>query len=164
MSRGTFDDVPLATLFPQLTPAEVDAMGAVAATVDSARAKEGVAQWEWAPEHALFPGPQPGVAVVLLADVVVHAGGGDQLEFCLQVFWTDQGRIAVNAAVNVACWCETDHATHDIDGLTLVVGAETSLARAFAAGAERLVGLLADPHDADHWRNRASLPPRACES
>lgn len=160
MSRGTFDDVPLATLFPQLTHADVEAIGVSAGAVDAARSDEDVPQWEWALGHALFPGPQPGVAVVLLADVVVHADEGDEFGFWLQVFWTDQGQIAVNAAVNVACWCETDHATHDIDELTLVVRAGTSLTRAFAAGSERLVGWLADPRDADHWRHRADLPPR----
>ncbi|MEU7076152.1 hypothetical protein AB0B30_39410 [Streptomyces narbonensis] len=160
MSRGTFDDVPLATLFPQLPPADMEAMRVVADAVDAARVKEDVPQWEWAPGHAVCPGPRPGVAVVLMADVIVHADGGDQLEFWLQVFWTDEGQIAVNAAVNVACWCETDHATHDIDELTLVVDEARSLAQAFAAGSERLVGWLVDPHDADYWRNRAALPPR----
>ncbi|MFD3720017.1 hypothetical protein [Streptomyces sp. NPDC058674] len=160
MSRGTLDDVPLATLFPQLPPADMEAMRVVADAVDAARVKEDVPQWQWAPGHAVCPGPQPGVAVVLMADIIVHADGGDQLEFWLQVFWTDQGKIAVNAAVNVACWCETDHATHDIDELTLVVDEATSLAQAFAAGSERLVGCLVDPHDADYWRNRAALPPR----
>lgn len=160
MSRGSFDDVPLAALFPQLTHADMEAMRVVAGAVDAARVKGEAPQWEWAPGHARFPGPQPGVAVVLMADVIVHADGGDRLEFWLQVFWTDQGRLAVNAAVNVACWCETDHATHDIDELTLVVDEGRSLAHAFAAGSERLVGRLMDPHDADYWRDRAALPPR----
>ncbi|MFF2438667.1 hypothetical protein ACFVU4_31645 [Streptomyces sp. NPDC058107] len=105
MSRGTFDDVPLAALFPQLTSADLEAMRVVANAVDAARVKEDAPQWEWAPGHAVCPGPQAGVAVVLMADVIVHADGGDQLEFWLQVFCTDQGQIAVNAAVNVACWC-----------------------------------------------------------
>jgi hypothetical protein len=61
--------------------------------------------------------------------------------------------------VNVACWCETDHATHDVDALSLVVGEETSLPQAFAVSAERLAGWLADPRDADCWRDRAALPP-----
>ncbi|MFI1284340.1 hypothetical protein ACH4U5_26940 [Streptomyces sp. NPDC020858] len=160
MSRGTFDDVPLATLFPQLTPAGMEAMRVVAGTVDATRVKEDGPRWEWAPGHAVCPGPQPGVAVVLMADVIVHADAGDQLEFWLQVFWTEQGQIAVNAAVNVACWCETDHASHDIAELTLVVDEGTALAAAFTEGSERLVGWLVDPHDADYWRNRAALPPR----
>jgi hypothetical protein len=74
--------------------------------------------------------------------------------------WTDLGRLAVDTAVNVACWCETDHATHDVEALRLVVGEETSLPKAFRAGAEHLTGWLADPHDADHWRAKAGLPPR----
>lgn len=160
MRRGTFDDVPLAALFPQLASADLEAMRVVADAVDAARAREDVPQWEWALGHALCPGPQPGVAVVLMANAIVNADGADQLEFWVQVFWTDQGQLAVNAAVNVACWCETDHATHDIDELTCIVDEETSLAQAFEAGSERLVGWLADPYNADYWRNRAALPPR----
>ncbi|MFE2850146.1 hypothetical protein ACFXJO_03325 [Streptomyces lavendulae] len=159
MRRGTFDDVPLAELFPQLASADLEAMRVVADAVDAVRAREDVPQWEWAPGHALCPGPQPGAAVVLMANVIVNASGGDQLEFWVQVFWTDQGQLAVNAAVNVACWCETDHATHDIDEFTRIVD-ETSLAQAFEAGSERLIGWLADPHNADYWRSRAALPPR----
>jgi hypothetical protein len=74
--------------------------------------------WEWALEHAAFPGPQLGTPIILGLDVIEHASGGDQLEFLLQVVWTDRGRLALDAAVNVACWCDTDHATHDIDALS----------------------------------------------
>lgn len=105
-------------------------------------------------------GLRPGAPVILGVDVIEPTGEGDQLEFQLQVVWTDQGELAVDAAVNVACWCETDHATHDVDALSLVVGEETSLSEAFAAGAQRLAGWLADPRDADYWRDRAALPPR----
>ncbi|MEU3605978.1 hypothetical protein AB0E83_11055 [Streptomyces sp. NPDC035033] len=160
MLRGSFDDVPLTALFPLLTPADVDALHQAADAVDTARAGRATARWEWAPEHAVLPDGRPGTPVVLGLDVVEHAGGGDQLEFLLQVVWTDQGQLAVDAAVNVACWCETDHVTHDVDALRLVVGEETSLPGAFRIGAERLTGWLADPHDADHWRAAAGLPPR----
>lgn len=60
----------------------------------------------------------------------------------------------------MACWCRTDHATHDVDVLTLVVSDETSLPEAFWAAATRLTGWLAAPHDADYWRAKAGLPPR----
>ncbi|MFI0901672.1 hypothetical protein [Streptomyces sp. NPDC020983] len=115
---------------------------------------------EWALEHAAFPGTQLGTPIVFGLDVVEHAEGGDQLEFLLQVVWTDPGQLAVDAPVNVACWCESDHATHDVDPLRIVVGEETSLSDAFRAGAARLTAWLADPHDADRWRARAGLPPR----
>ncbi|MFJ5294868.1 hypothetical protein [Streptomyces sp. NPDC088348] len=36
--------------------------------------------------------------------------------------WTDLDQLAVDAAVNVACWCESDHTTHDVDALRIVVG------------------------------------------
>ncbi|WP_406335720.1 hypothetical protein [Streptomyces sp. NBC_00203] len=98
--------------------------------------------------------------MILLADIVGHAGPGDQLEFLLDVSWTDQGQLSVSAAVNVACWRDVDHATHDADALHVVIGAEPSLSQAFQAGADRLVGWLADPRDPDYWRHRAGLPAR----
>ncbi|MER5897401.1 hypothetical protein [Streptomyces sp. NPDC001876] len=160
MMRGAFDDVPLAVIFPLLEPADVDSMNQAAGTVDAARTGGDRADWEWALEHAAFPGTQSGTPTILGLDVIEHAEGGDQLEFQLQVVWTALGRLAVETAVNVACWCGTDHATHDIDALRLVVGEETSLPAAFRVGAERLTGWLAEPHDADHWRATAGLPPR----
>jgi hypothetical protein len=132
----------------------------VVVTVDTARAGSTTAGWAWALEHAAFPGTQLGTPIVLGLDVIKHAEGRDQLEFLLQVMWTDPGQLAVDAAVNVTCWSETDHATHDADALRLVVGEEISLSDAFGADAERLTGWLADPHDADHWRAKAGLPPR----
>ncbi|MFF9978106.1 hypothetical protein [Streptomyces erythrochromogenes] len=78
--------------------------------------------------------------------------------------WTDSGRLAVDAAVNVACWCHTDHATHDVDAFSLAVADSASLPRAFRSGVERLIGWLAYPHDANYWRAEAGLPARRpCE-
>ncbi|WP_328868657.1 hypothetical protein OHT76_43925 [Streptomyces sp. NBC_00287] len=160
MVRGACDDIPLTTLFPRLSPADAESLKHAARGVDAARAGEDKAEWEWALDHVAFPGPQPWTPIILGLDVIEHADRGDQLEFLLQVVWTDLGQLAVDAAVNVACWCDTDHAGHDVDALTLVVGGETSLPRAFQTGAERLIGWLADPRDADYWRSRAVLPPR----
>ncbi|MFE3559554.1 hypothetical protein ACFXKW_32570 [Streptomyces sp. NPDC059193] len=160
MSRGVIDHVPLSTILPQASTADLEAVQRASRTVDAARAGEGPLEWEWSLAHAVFPGAGPSTPVVFGADVVVDAGGGDGLEFLLQALWTEDGRLAVSAAVNVACWCETDHATHDVDAIELAVGTGTSIGQAFEAGAERLVGWLADPHDADYWRDRAALPPR----
>ncbi|MEV4501944.1 hypothetical protein [Streptomyces klenkii] len=163
MKRGAFDDVPLTTLIPGLSPAGVDSLKDTARAVDAARVNGAGAEWGWALDHAVFPGPQPWTLIILGLDVVEHADGDDPLEFVLQVVWTDLGELAVDAAVNVACWCDTDHATHDVDAFGLVVGDATSLPQAFRAGAERLIGWLADPRDADYWRAGAGLPTcRSC--
>ncbi|MFD8207003.1 hypothetical protein ACFV2S_11440 [Streptomyces sp. NPDC059695] len=150
----------MTTLFPRLSPADVESLEQTARAVDATRAHGDKAEWEWALRHVVFPGTQPWTPIVLGLDGIEHADGGDQLEFLLQVVWTDFGQLAVDAAVNVACWCDTDHASHDVDALRLVVGEETSLPRSFQAGAERLIGWLTDPRDADFWRARAALPPR----
>ncbi|MFB7275583.1 hypothetical protein ACFCZV_00580 [Streptomyces hydrogenans] len=160
MMRGAFADVPLTVLFPFLTSADVDSLRQTASTVDAARAARPTADWEWRVGHAASPGTQSGTPIVLGLDVIEAAAGGDQLEFLLQVVMTDSGRLAVDAAVNVACWCETEHATHDVDALRLAVGGEMSLPDAFRVGAERLTGWLDEPYDADHWRSGAGLPAR----
>lgn len=160
LMRGGFGDIPTTKLFPFLTPADVGSLHQAARAVDEARRDGDTVGWEWFPEHAAFSGRQLGTPIILGLDVAEPAEEGNQLEFLLQVVWTDQGRLAVDAAVNVACWCRTDHATHDVDALTVVVSDETSLPEAFWATAKRLTGWLADPHDADYWRAKAGLPPR----
>ncbi|MGW8789640.1 hypothetical protein ACWGND_03780 [Streptomyces althioticus] len=159
LMRGGFGDIPTTTLFPFLNPADEDSLHWTARAVDEARRDGDTSDWEWFPEHAAFPGRQVGTPIILGLDVIEHAEGGDQLEFLLQVVWTDLGQLAVDAAVNVACWCRTDHATHDVDALT-VVSDETSLPEAFRAAATHLAGWLAEPHDADYWRAKAGLPLR----
>ncbi|MFD7702141.1 hypothetical protein [Streptomyces caelestis] len=81
------------------------------------------------PEARHLPGTRPETPVVLGLDVLAYPEEGDQLEFLLQVVWTDRGRLAVEAAVNVACWCDTDHAIHDVDTLRLMVGEKTRCPR-----------------------------------
>ncbi|WP_051809313.1 hypothetical protein [Streptomyces sp. NRRL S-378] len=160
MKRGAFDDIPLTTLFPGLSPAGVESLKDGARAVDAARVNEAGAEWEWALEHAVFPEPQPGTPIILGLDVIEHADGSDQMEFLLQAVWTDLGQLAVDAAVNVACWCETDHATHDVEVFSHDIADLALLPQAFRAGAERLIGWLADPRNADYWRAKAGLPAR----
>ncbi|GGL84200.1 hypothetical protein GCM10010095_81200 [Streptomyces anthocyanicus] len=97
-----------------------------------------------------------GTPITVGLAVAEHAEKRDQLEFLLQVMWTDLGQFAVD----MACWCQTNHATHDVDALTLVVNDETSLPEAFWAAATRLTSWLAEPHDADYWRAKEGLPSR----
>ncbi|MEU5274833.1 hypothetical protein AB0G87_00290 [Streptomyces asoensis] len=158
--RGGFGCIPTTTLFPFLPPADVDSLHRTARAVDEARREGDPSDWEWFPEHAAFSGSQVGTPIILGLDVIEQAEAGDQLEFRLQVVWTDLGQLAVDAAVNVACWCQTDHATHDADALTVVVSDETSLPEAFWTAATRMTGWLAEPHNADYWRAKAGLPPR----
>ncbi|MFB6824297.1 hypothetical protein ACFCXA_22210 [Streptomyces virginiae] len=160
MERGAFDGVPLTTLFPGLSPVGAESLKHGAHTVDAARFDEAGAEWEWALEHAVFPGPQPRTPIILGLDVIKHADGSDQPAFLLQVVWTDLGRLAVDAAVNVACRCDTDHAGHDVDAFRLAVADPALLPQAFRERAERLIGWLADPRHADYWRAKAGLPAR----
>ncbi|MEV6209159.1 hypothetical protein [Kitasatospora sp. NPDC051914] len=160
MSRGTIEAVPLSTLFPQLSATGVESMQRAACRVRAAQSEAGAKGWDWWPKHAVFTGPQSRAHVILLLCVVQPAAGSDWLEFQLQVGWTDQGQHEVTASVNVGCWCEIDHGTHDVDVLKFAVGDGISLPRAFEACAERMTTWLADPRDADFWRAREDLPAR----
>ncbi|GLW75042.1 hypothetical protein Kpho02_73390 [Kitasatospora phosalacinea] len=159
--RGSFDDVPLSALFPQLSAADVGSLRRAVQRVGAAQPVLVAGGWDWFPEHAVVTGPRSRTSVILLLCVVQPSGVGDWWEFQLQVGWAEQGRHEVSASVNVGCCCETDHGTHDVDVLRFVVGDEVSLPRAFEACAERTGRWLADPRDADHWRARGGLPTRA---
>ncbi|MEV7119617.1 hypothetical protein [Kitasatospora griseola] len=156
MSKGAFGDVPLSTLFPELTTAGAESMRRAARGVGAARPEVAETTWEWRTEHAVFAGPQSRVRVILLLCVVHPTSDSDWLEFQLQVGWTAEGRHEVAAVVNVECWCETDHGTHDVEVLKFAVGDGMSLPAAFEACAARMADWLADPRDADFWRSRES--------
>lgn len=131
--RGAFDDVPVTARAPSfLTAADVESLRQVAGTVDTAGAARarptGSGPWNTPSSRARGRARRWSSGL----DVVQHAGGGDQLEFLLQVVWIAPGRLAIDAAVDVACWCENNHATHDVDTLRLVVGEETSLPELFS--------------------------------
>ncbi|MFF2630415.1 hypothetical protein ACFVUN_32200 [Kitasatospora griseola] len=156
MGKGTFGDVPLSTLVPELTITGAESMRRAARSVGAARPEIAETRWEWRAAHAVFAGPQSRVLVILLLCVVQPTSGSGWLEFQLQVGWTAEGRHEVAAVVNVECWCETDHGTHDVEVLTFAVGDEMSLSAAFEAGAARMADWSADPRDAEFWRSRES--------
>lgn len=160
MERGTLPSVPLALLFPETPVADLELIRAAGAGLDRARSGFGTT-WEWAPRHATFPDPPvAGIPGILLVATVVESAGSDWLEFDLDVQWTRQGRLQVVAAVNVACWCATNHNTHYVDKLVLTIDPGASLGRAFETASRLMITWLEDPHTADWWRAKARLPSR----
>ncbi|MFB7949548.1 hypothetical protein ACFC6L_32095 [Kitasatospora phosalacinea] len=157
---GTADDIPLSALFPRLSAGDVESLQRAARNVGGTGPEAAADGWDWWPEHAVFAGPPSRARVILILCVVQPSEASDWLEFQLQVGWTGLGQHEVTASVNVGCWCETDHGTHDVDVLKVVVGDETSLPRVFAACAERMTVWMTDPRDADYWRTREDLPVR----
>ncbi|MER5636252.1 hypothetical protein ABT095_04775 [Kitasatospora sp. NPDC002227] len=157
---GAIEDVPLGALFPRLSAADVESLQRAVGSLGAARPGNVVKGWDWFPGHEVFAGPESRTWVILILCVVQPSGDSDWLEFQLQVGWTDQGQYEVATSVNVGCWCEADHGTHDADVLRFVVGDEISLPHAFEACADRMANWLADPRDADLWRARADLPTR----
>ncbi|AEY86882.1 hypothetical protein SHJG_1607 [Streptomyces hygroscopicus subsp. jinggangensis 5008] len=102
-----------------------------------------------APIRAPPPPARPAMPDAVKETGLPASGGGDR-----------HGRHAVDTAVSVACWYEINDTTHDVDARRIMAGEQTSLPGAFGAGAARLTGWLADPHDPDCWRATAGLPVR----
>ncbi|WP_237773624.1 MULTISPECIES: hypothetical protein [Streptomyces] len=66
----------MTTLFPRLSPADVESLEQAARAVDEARSDGDKAEWEWALAHVVFPGPQQWTPIILGLDVIEHADGG----------------------------------------------------------------------------------------
>ncbi|MFI0943292.1 hypothetical protein [Streptomyces sp. NPDC021020] len=160
VGMGTADEIPMSALFPQLSAAGVESVRRVARNVGGTQRVAAAKGWDWWPAHGVFAGSQSETWVILILCVVQSSGAGDWLEYQLQVGWTDLGQYEVTASVNVGCWCETDHGTHDVDALRFVAGDEISLPQAFEACAERKTGWVTESRDADFWRAREDLPTR----
>lgn len=158
---GTFDAVPLETLFPDASVADLGRLRRSAADIDGVQISGKPQVWEWFPQHVTFPGRSvTGTPEILLAEVSLYDEGSDWLEVSLDVEWTKEGLLNVWSAISVACWCEVNHNAHYIDPVERTIVGATSLADAFETVAGRFVQGLAGPRDAEFWRAHASLPPR----
>jgi hypothetical protein len=159
MAKGRFEEVPLAELFPDATPDDFDRMRAVAARVDAVRPDAPL--WDWRVDHAHRPVGVSGYFGILLTSVVLDSEASDWHELFLEIEWQPNGQRRAWAAVNIACWCETDHGTH----YPVEVAEEITGDAALGAALERVVGpfleWLEDPIDPSVWRERAGLPQRS---
>lgn len=106
----------------------------------------------------MFPGADgPGVPEILLNKIPLYDAGSDWLGLEFDVEWTKSGELNVCVAVGVACWCEVNHGTHDVDFFNLPMSGGTSLSDAFEAGVAKLIGWLAEPRDPEWWRNSCKV-------
>lgn len=160
-STGSLADVPLAALFHSVGVTELERIREAGRSLDGSGWKHRGPEWSWFPQHAEFPGRHVvGTPQILLAEMVRHDEGGDSLSLVLDVTWGPEGGLRVTAAVNAACWCEVDHATHDVDSLELAVGTDVSLGAAFERGVEQMLLWSEGQRDPSYWRSRAGFPSR----
>lgn len=116
-------------------------------------------QWHWYPEHNTKPAMPTGRGYELVFDatVTLFRQGFDWLELTLDVAWRPE--LTVNAAVEIACWCPTDHNMHQVRESHWPVAGTEELVEAFAAGVAMLAGVLdSGPFDPRPWRLEAGLP------
>ncbi|MCP2337939.1 hypothetical protein [Actinomadura rupiterrae] len=157
--RGPFAEVPLRLLFADAAERDFEEMRRAADALDVVAPAPAIT-WEWFPDHVPYPGAAPGVIhEILLATVVMKAEDlSDWHEFGISVEWTVGGGLAVVVTVNLACYCETDHGTHNVDEFRLGVGRDTPHGEAFEAACRQMAVLLQAPRSAHWWRVKAGLP------
>ncbi|BAJ33092.1 MULTISPECIES: hypothetical protein [Kitasatospora] len=138
-------DVPLAELFPELTPDERRRITAAADAVDALRPATDVRRiWQWFPAGRSF-----------LTEVFLDPNRDVELQ--IEVGPVADGRLACHTQVQVGCACERDHGGHVADPVSTVVGDGRSLADAFEQGVARLRAAAAASADPGHWRCRAGV-------
>lgn len=152
----SIDHVPLSDVLPSDYVAAMDELQRLARTLDLHRAAADRIGWWWYPEHRR---PPSGDAYVLLFDttITLFNSGHDWLELTLDVAWRPE--LTVNAAVEVACWCQQDHGMHQVRSERLPVANSHDLAESFAGGIAILTNVLdSGPFDPSAWRVGAGLP------
>ena len=72
--------------------------------------------WHWYPDRTEPPHTLDTRVHLLLVDVAItlYHAGQDWLQLTLDIAWTAAAKLAVNAAVEVGCWCPKDHNMHQV--------------------------------------------------
>ncbi|MFF5084967.1 hypothetical protein ACFY36_48670 [Actinoplanes sp. NPDC000266] len=112
--------------------------------------------WHWYPDHL-----DAFLGTLVRITITLYNTRDDWLELALSVTGGEGGHLAVEAAVEVACWCDDDHNAHRVRDLSREVDDDYELADAFAAGAKMLTAVLTEgPFEPQPWRAAAGLPIR----
>ena len=117
--------------------------------------------WHWYPGRKEPPQTAESRTYLLLVDttITLYSTRDDWLELSLDIAWLASAKLTVNAAVEVACWCQENHNMHQVrQGRWRVVDSH-ELVEAFAAGTAMLIEVLASgPSEPHPWRVQAGLP------
>jgi hypothetical protein len=156
---NSINQVPLSDVLPRDHAAAAGQLSRLAHKLEAHPMAAERIQWHWYPEHNTKPAMPTGRGYHLLVDttITLFNQGHDWLELTLDVAWRPE--LTVNAAVEVACWCPTDHNMHQVRESRWPATGTEELAEAFAAGITMLTGVLdSGPFDPRPWRLDAGLP------
>jgi hypothetical protein len=156
--------VPLLDVLPSDHAAAADQLRRLAHELDAHPLAAGRIQWHWYPEHNTRPSTSAEGIYLLVFDttITLFHQGADSLELTLDVAWG--GELTVNAAVEVGCWCPSDHNIHRVREGRWPAAGTNQLVEGFTAGAAMLAGVLdSGPFDPRPWRLEAGLPDAPSE-
>ncbi|MBU2665218.1 hypothetical protein KOI35_17075 [Actinoplanes bogorensis] len=154
--------VPLSDVLPSSCVDAEPELRRLAGDLESHPAAAGRIRWHWYPEHKTPPGTsRAGVCLIVCdAAITVFDQDHDSLELTLTVGWCPE--LTVSAAVEVACWCSSDHNIHEVRGSSRPATNGAALVNGFAAGAAMLTRVLdSGQFDPRRWRVEAGLPDAA---
>jgi hypothetical protein len=130
-------------------------------TLERHRSAAGRTAWHWYPEHTQPAASADGSMSFLILDATVTLmnTGVDWLQLTLDIAWRTPERLTVNAAVEVACWCSTDHNMHRVREAQWLVNSTAELLEGFTAGTAMLSDVLdSGPYEPGPWRTASHLP------
>jgi len=87
-------------------------------------------------------------------------GGGDGLEYALDVWRADEDALLVSVAVEVACFCPTGHQTHTAAETAWTATTGGQLVDALDRAVATMTAWAHEANTADDWRKIAKLPLR----
>jgi hypothetical protein len=159
-SAGSIARVPLRDVLPGDYAAAEDRLRSLAVPLEIHGSAAGRIVWHWYPDHVEPPPaelPQREYRMLLDAVITLMSTGYDWLDLTLDLAWTPE--LSVNAAVEVACWCQPDHNMHQVRDAQWPVASVEGLVEGFAAAIAMLTDVLdSGPFDPSPWRDRAGLP------
>ena len=82
----------------------------------------------------------------------------DVIGFNLHVSREEPPRLSVDISIDVYCWCEQDHNTHEVHSQSWLVGTAAAFTDAFESATVALSSWLAGSHEPSMYRAAAGLP------
>lgn len=147
-------DVPLTDLLPLLSHADTARMADAAALLDDLPESLTRSPWSWLllDEDA----PQRPILETILT---LHSTGTDWLEIWLDIEPASvPDMLAVYTAIEVACWCPTDHNMHAVHEQHWLAASGPAIATAFETAITAVRSWATNSQDPNHYRRRAGLP------
>jgi hypothetical protein len=147
-------DVPLTDLLSFLSGTDAARMADAATLLDELPEPITRSPWSW-----LLPEEDAPQRPVLETILTLQSTGTDWLEIWLDIEPSSvPDMLAIYTAIEVACWCPTDHNMHAVHEQHWLAASGPALATAFETAIAAVRSWAADSQDPNHYRQRAGLP------